>query len=98
MKFGMPKAFTSVTHRLMRSVRHPGFMLPAALLLGFAVSAVETACTSQIYFPVLLLMNRSAADARPALLLLFYNIFFLVPMLAVTVLYGLGLSTKPVSD
>jgi len=94
MKFGMPKSLRMLSHRLIRIIRSPGFLLPGAIGLGFLVSGVEAVCTGQIYLPALLIINQQSGRVGPALLLLLYNVCFLLPMLAIVFAAGFGLNSQ----
>ncbi len=98
MRFGMPRQFGRFAHSLIRLVRTPRFMLPAAFVIGFIVSGVEVVCTGQIYLPVLVIINKSQATTASMLYLLLYNLCFCVPMLALVCVTGMSLNSKSVVD
>ncbi len=56
------------------------------------VSSLEFVCTGQVYLPIIIAINRQGFGARAFSLLLLYNVAFIVPLLAVTILayYGVG--------
>lgn len=58
-----------------------------ALLVGFLIGAVELACTGQIYFPTLTYMIQSTNYGFGSVLLLIgYNIMFVLPLIIITVI------------
>ncbi len=72
-------------------------MMPAALLLGAIVSAMELACTGQIYLPTLAAINADGIDLRAVLLLLLYNVFFILPLAVITTMTVMGVGAQPVA-
>ncbi len=66
--------------------------IPCAILLGVIISSMEFVCTGQVYLPMLMAINANGFDGQALLLLLLYNLAFIVPLLAVTLLayYGVG--------
>lgn len=83
MRFGMPERFRNLSHRLIRNEIGGGAMLLGAYGLGVVVSSLELVCTGQIYLPILVFINSSAAGARSLALLLAYNVAFILPLTAV---------------
>lgn len=69
-------------------------MFPSALLLGGIVSSLELACTGQVYLPTLAAINAHGLNARALLLLLLYNLFFILPLALLTVLAICGVEAK----
>ena len=69
-------------------------MFPSALLLGGIVSSLELACTGQVYLPTLAAINAHGLNTRALLLLLLYNLFFILPLALLTVLAICGVEAK----
>lgn len=69
-------------------------LLPAAILLGALVSSMELACTGQVYLPTLAAINANGVTPRALLLLLLYNISFIIPLLIVAALAALGVGAR----
>ena len=57
-------------------------MFPCSLLLCWIVSSLELACTGQVYLPTLAAINAHGLNTRALLLLLLYNLFFILPCAA----------------
>ncbi len=60
---------------------------------GVIVSLLESACTGQVYFPVIAgLVRDSATRTRGVLVLLWYNFLFILPLLGVfgAAFFGVG--------
>lgn len=65
------------------------FSIIIALFVGFLVGVVELACTGQIYFPTLTYMIQSTNYGIESILLLIaYNIMFVLPLIVITVIAG----------
>jgi len=73
-------------------------MLPAAILLGVIVSSMELACTGQIYLPTLAAINAAGINLRAFLLLILYNLCFILPLVVITGMAIAGIGTKAVAD
>lgn len=83
MRFGLPASFRNKIHSLIRhNAAGRSASLVSGLILagiGFVVSSLELVCTGQIYLPVLMLINRTAA-VNSILLLAVYNLAFIAPL------------------
>lgn len=73
-------------------------VIPAAVLLGTLVSSLELACTGQVYLPVLAAINSTGLNFQAVRLLILYNVFFILPLLAVTILAAGGVGAKPLAN
>lgn len=69
-------------------------MLPAAIVLGVVVSSMELACTGQIYLPTLAAINAEGINLRAFLLLILYNLCFILPLVVITGMAVVGIGTK----
>jgi len=87
----LPKSLKRLSHRVIRSFSVLPFFILGAALSGFLVSVIELACTGQVYLPTLVYMNQSALNHWSILLLLLYNVGFILPLSLVFVLYLFGL-------
>jgi cytochrome c biogenesis protein CcdA len=91
----MPVSFTRAVHALIRNRRNSAAVGLAAFFgaatLGAAVSMLEFVCTGQVYLPTLVYIARTA-PAEGSVLLLLYNLAFMVPILVVLGLIFFGLS------
>ncbi|MBU1146547.1 hypothetical protein KKD80_03305 [Patescibacteria group bacterium] len=72
--------------------------IPAAIILGFLVSAFELPCTGGVYIAILgLLANRGTQiSAVPYLLL--YNLIFVLPLFIILGLVYFGISAKQMEE
>ena len=87
----LPKSIKKRIHQTIRAhTRMRGYIV-AAFAAGVLVSVFELACTGQVYLPTLVYMNQSALNHWSILLLLLYNVGFILPLSLVFVLYLFGL-------
>jgi hypothetical protein len=81
-------------HKIMRKGLGTGHLVIGSLLVGSAVTVLESVCTGQVYLPTLvMLIKGGAGDFRNWLYLLLYNLMFQVPIVVVFVLTLKGLKT-----
>jgi len=66
------------------------------LLIGCAVTVLESVCTGQVYVPTLVLILKDSAfsESRAWLLLLLYNALFILPLVVVFIAVYFGLRTE----
>ena len=69
-------------------------LVPAAIVLGAIVSAMELACTGQVYLPVLTALAERGINVRFLWLLFLYNLLFILPLAVITVLAANGIGSK----
>lgn len=77
---------------------HAWLLGPAAIILGAIVSSMELVCTGQVLFPVLTVLMKDGVTVRALLLLLLYNVLFIVPLAVITVLAAYGVGAKALGD
>lgn len=81
MTLKLPRAFDQGIRALIRRGR--GWVgLPAAFVLGAGISLLEFVCTGQVYLPTLVYLNQTGEQGA-LVLLLAYNLAFIVPLLVV---------------
>jgi len=84
-------------HDVMRRGLGRTSVIWGGLLIGFAVTVLESVCTGQVYVPTLVLILKDGAFSEPRawLLLLLYNAMFILPLLVVfvAVYFGLRMET-----
>ena len=85
----LPGFLDRAIRSVVRSQRGLAIGLPASFGLGALISLLEFVCTGQVYLPTLVYMNQTqGANALP--LLLWYNLAFIAPLLAVFLAIHLG--------
>ena len=67
--------------------------VPRAFLIGFVVSLFLLPCTSGPYIVILGLLARATTKSYAILLLVFYNLIFVSPMILITLANFFGLTT-----
>jgi cytochrome c biogenesis protein CcdA len=78
-------------HGLIRKTANTGFLATTAFVVAFPVSLFEFLCTGQTYLPtIVLIYSQSALRARATLLLVVYNLLFILPLLVITLVAWLG--------
>lgn len=85
MTLGLPKGWrVKINQYLKESFTNRGFFM-AAVLSGFVISIVEAGCTGQVYLPTIMYIAREVEQYRLRALgyLLFYNVFFIIPLVLV---------------
>jgi hypothetical protein len=90
----LPDRIKERIHRAMKASLRHGRLLPAVFVLGVLVTALESVCTGQVYVPTLTLLARAEGPAsRWFVLLLLYNLMFILPLAVLFVLVWRGLGT-----
>ena len=82
-------------HGLIRKTANTGFLATSAFVVAFPVSLFEFLCTGQTYLPtIVLIYSQSALRARATLLLVVYNLLFILPLLVITFVAWLGTTSE----
>lgn len=84
MSLGLPKSWRLKINQYLKQSFSQRRLIVAAILSGFVISLIEAGCTGQIYLPTIMYIARESAyrlEALPYLLL--YNLFFIIPLVAV---------------
>lgn len=63
--------------------------IPAAIILGFLVSAFELPCTGQVYLGILAILSKATASTKMLgfIWLLIYNLIFVAPLIVILLLF-----------
>jgi cytochrome c biogenesis protein CcdA/thiol-disulfide isomerase/thioredoxin len=72
--------------------------IPAAIILGIIVAAIELPCTGGMYMAILALLANTVTKSTAILYLLFYNLIFVLPLIVITILFVFGLEGHKVHD
>ncbi|MDC7220633.1 MAG: cytochrome c biogenesis protein CcdA [Spirochaetales bacterium] len=83
-------------HKSVREGVRSTVPLMGACVMGFMVTVYELGCTGQIYLPTLYLMIRQG-EGRGLLLLILYNLAFIVPLVLVFFLAYRGMTSEKLS-
>ena len=91
----LPKRVKLKIHDVMRSRLRAGNLVAGGLVIGAAVTALESVCTGQVYVPTLVVVIKSGGPAARAwLYLLLYNTMFVTPLVCAFVLTYRGLRAE----
>ena len=66
--------------------------VPGAFLIGFVISLFLLPCTSGPYIVILGLLAKATTQSYAILLLVFYNLIFIMPMVLITLALFFGLT------
>lgn len=91
----LPKRVKLKIHDVMRSRLRAGNLVAGGLVIGTAVTALESVCTGQVYVPTLVVVIKSGGPSAKAwLYLLLYNAMFVTPLVCAFVLTYRGLRAE----
>jgi len=68
--------------------------IPAAVILGIIVAAVELPCTGGMYLAILKLLNDTVTRTTAIWYLAFYNLIFVLPLIIITLLFIFGFEAE----
>jgi len=72
--------------------------IPAAIILGIVVAAVELPCTGGMYLAILTLMANTLTRSAALGYLMIYNLIFVFPLILVTLLFAKGFEAEKLQD
>jgi cytochrome c biogenesis protein CcdA len=88
----LPKAVKLRIHRVISANLSGGQLATGAVVTGFLVTLLEAVCTGQVYLPTIVLMTKQDGVRFIGwLYLVFYNILFVMPLIAVLALAYYGM-------
>ncbi len=84
MSLQLPKSLKLRIHKVIREQTRTSGVVIGALVIGFAISALELVCTGQVYLPTITFVM-GVEGMRPNALsyLVLYNLMFVTPLLVV---------------
>lgn len=86
MTLGLPAFLGRHIHRHIREGLKPKYLVLAAFISGFFISAEELVCTGQVYLPTLLYITTLSKYRLKAIgFLLIYNVLFILPLIFIFV-------------
>ena len=71
--------------------------IPGSIILGIFVAAVELPCTGGPYLAITTLLAKVGFSLNVFLLLVLYNLIFVLPLIVILLLTYFGISTKKIS-
>ena len=95
MSLKLPERLRNLSKTLIREGTGSKRFVLSSFVLGFGVSLVELACTGQVYLPtIIFVLGVPEWHGYAGLLLLLYNIMFILPLVGVFVLVYYGTSSE----
>ncbi len=95
MTLQLPERNKGIIHALIRGQARTGFVATSAFLVAFPVSLFEFMCTGQTYLPtIVLIFSQNVLKARATLLLIVYNLLFILPLVLITVIAYFGVTSE----
>jgi len=95
MTLQLPKRLKFHIHRTISAKSRTRHFVVGAAVAGFLVSLLELACTGQIYLPIITFVAQTTGfRSRAMLLLVLYNLMFIVPLVVVFVITYFGVSSQ----
>lgn len=80
----LPKSLKQRIHKVIREQTRTSGVIIGALVIGFAISALELVCTGQVYLPTItFVMGIEEMRTHALAYLILYNLMFIVPLLVV---------------
>ena len=80
----LPKSLKQRIHKVIREQTRTSSVIIGALVIGFAISALELVCTGQVYLPTItFVMGVEGMRVNALAYLILYNIMFITPLLIV---------------
>jgi cytochrome c biogenesis protein CcdA len=100
IKLQLPKSVKLRIHKIITDNMKGSRLVIGTIVTGFLVTLLEAACTGQVYLPVIVGMTRHGQDGLKLigwLLLMLYNLIFVLPLLAVMVAAYYGMKWTDLS-
>ena len=84
MSLQLPKSLKLRIHKVIREQTRTSSVVIGALVIGFAISALELVCTGQVYLPTItFVMGVEGMRVNALAYLILYNLMFVAPLLVV---------------
>ncbi|MDR0363183.1 MAG: hypothetical protein LBJ46_10955 [Planctomycetota bacterium] len=97
MTLQLPKAFKKRINVAMAKGVRARWLMAGVFVAGVSVSFLEAACTGQVYLPTILIMAE-AGFWQSMMLLAWYNLLFVLPLLIVFGLVLVGITSQQIGD
>lgn len=94
----LPSSVKKRIHSVGRVCLSGPTIVAGGLLCGVGVTLLESVCTGQLYLPLLVWLSRESGGLRAWLLLLLYNVAFILPLLVVFLLAAFGVHNRHLVD
>lgn len=97
MVLQLPKAFKKRINVAMARGVHATWLVAGVFIAGITVSFLEAACTGQVYLPTIITLAK-LSFWQSMLLLTWYNLLFIAPLLLIFLLVLLGTTSSQLAD
>lgn len=95
----LPEKFKDRIRKRLRATAHSGSLIVGSFISGIIISFLEAACTGQTYLPIItLIVSDKSSVTKGYMLLILYNIMFIIPLLAVFVAVFLGMTSEQIGS
>jgi cytochrome c biogenesis protein CcdA len=95
----LPDTLKSRIRKRLRLTAHSGALVATSFLTGVIIAFLESACTGQIYLPIVNILVKNQETRMEGLLkLLVYNVMFILPLLAVFLAVFWGMTSEQVAN
>jgi cytochrome c biogenesis protein CcdA/thiol-disulfide isomerase/thioredoxin len=95
MRLKLPTRLRRWINRVIREGARMQAFVPVTFVAGVVISAIELACTGQVYLPtILFVLSVPELQARAGVYLLLYNLMFVLPLLVVFLLAYFGTTSQ----
>lgn len=95
IKLQLPLRYKKLSHFIIRKVSLTNLLI--IFCIGALMSLIEFPCSGQVYLPTITLIGNPLSNFRPFLLLLLYNLMFILPLIGIVIVSILWLSSEKVS-
>lgn len=97
MVMQLPKAFKKRMNVAMAKGIRAKWLVVGVFMAGVSVSFLEAACTGQVYLPTILIIAE-ASPWQSFMLLAWYNLLFILPLLIIFGLVLMGVTSQQLAD
>jgi len=95
MALSLPKVLRQRINKVIREGQGAKSYVPIAFVTGAVISIIELACTGQVYLPtIIFVLSVPELRVKAFAYLVLYNLFFILPLIAVFVLAYYGTTTN----
>lgn len=91
----LPLRYKKLSHSVIRNTSLTSLFV--IFWIGILMSLIEFPCSGQVYLPTVTLIGNPINNIKPFLLLLLYNLMFVLPLIAIVIASTLWLSSEKIS-
>lgn len=91
----LPDNLKKRIHKIMHKAMHYKYLLPGIFFVGLCVTLIESACSGQVYIPVISIISKHGSFSLTSILYLaLYNFMCIIPVFAVLAFTYYGTTTS----